>query len=98
MQLSFFLPREDMLGRWQMELGADTALLQREVGGAQVRIDWSGFIWLVAHGMVDPLHVARVLRVHGFDALAREAGERLRPIVTKDQSVNAEAYLAAFLN
>lgn len=95
MQLSFLLPRMDLFGRWQQELGGTP--LRSEVGRSQVRIDWAGFTWLVGHGMVDPIQVAQVLRAHGFNDHVKEAGDRLRPIVTKNNPTNSDAYLAAFL-
>jgi hypothetical protein len=50
----------------------------------------------VSHGLVDPLHVANVLKIMGAKQVVRELGEHLRSRVEKHEPKNAEEFLATF--
>lgn len=95
-QLSFILPPDISFGPWQERLGPSPKLLRSEVGGSQVRLDLKGFTWLVSHGLVDPLHVAKALKVMGAQDIVIELGDYLRTRVEKDRPKNAEVFLSAF--
>jgi hypothetical protein len=76
---------------WASQIGRESAVLDREAQGGQLRLKPDGLVWYARVGLVDPVDVGRVLRGLRADAAAKRLREAFADLV--QNCTNASDFL-----
>lgn len=100
-QLSYFVSSGHFSGPWRDRFSpSDTPVFQSEMDNSQVRFLPEGFNWMVSCGLIDPIDIAKTLKVYDARRQIKKIGnglkERIDKHKTASESVNLKDFLAYF--